>query len=127
MSSGNFNIIVYKKMIVSFHKEQCFSLMCLILLLINFSCLYRTVRLSSPTLNYFIIAGAILMYASIFFYLLPTEDMTVVKARCVVRKINTVDLEIFMLGNFCMINFHAEKFRRNNPLPCYINSVHAFS
>ena len=30
----------------------------------------------------------------------------------------TVDLEIFVLTNFCMINFRVEMFRRNDPLPC---------
>jgi hypothetical protein len=33
------------------------------------------------------IAGAVLMYISIFFYLLPTDSKNVVKARCVVRKL----------------------------------------
>lgn len=47
----------------------------------------RTVRLSSPNLNYFIIAGAILMYISIGFYLLPTRSEVVVHARCVVCRL----------------------------------------
>ena len=44
----------------------------------------RIVRLSSPTLNYFIIAGTIFMYASIFFFLLPANEMEVIVVRCVV-------------------------------------------
>ena len=74
---------------MSFLAVQYFSL---ILLLHDFR-LFRTVRLSSPTLNYFIIVGAVLMYTSIFFYLLPTEDEAVVKARCVVREVNTDELQ----------------------------------
>ena len=35
-------------------------------------------------MNYFIIAGAALMYTSIFFYLLPSTDENVVWARCIV-------------------------------------------
>ena len=29
----------------------------------------------------------------------------------------TVDLEVFVLGSFGMINFMLKNFRRNNPLP----------
>ena len=63
------------------------------------SCLhYRTVRLSSPNLNYFIVVGAILMYVSIGFYLLPTKSNTVVHARCVVgRKLVHVDISVEMM------------------------------
>lgn len=46
----------------------------------------KTVRLSSPNLNYFIIAGTILMYISIGFYLLPTRSEVVVHARCVLQR-----------------------------------------
>ena len=40
---------------------------------------------------------------------------------------NTIDLEIFVLGNFRMINFHVENFRRNNPYHGNVNSAHKFS
>ena len=43
-------------------------------------------KLSSPKLNYFIIAGAMLMYMSVYFYLLPVEDTVVVQARCIVSQ-----------------------------------------
>ena len=45
---------------------------------------YRLVKLSSPNLNYFIIIGAVLMYVSIFFYILPVTDKDVVLASCIV-------------------------------------------
>ena len=45
---------------------------------------YRVVRLSSPTLNFFIAVGAFMMYASIFFYLLPTDSEKIAKFHCVV-------------------------------------------
>ena len=45
-------------------------------------------RLSSPTLNYLTIIGAVLMYASVFLYLLPTETKFAVKVRCVVRELS---------------------------------------
>ena len=44
----------------------------------------RLVKLSSPNLNYFIIIGAVLMYISIFFYILPIIDTDVVFASCIV-------------------------------------------
>ena len=58
---------------------------------------HRTVKLSSPTLNYFIIGGAILMYVSIFFYLLPTKNEDVVKARCVVREMIYMQLHVVII------------------------------
>ena len=48
-------------------------------------CIYRLVKLSSPNLNYFIIIGAVLMYISIFFYILPVTNTDVVLASCIVR------------------------------------------
>ena len=45
---------------------------------------YRVVKLSSPKLNYLIIIGAVLMYCSIYFYLLPIVHMDVVLASCIV-------------------------------------------
>ena len=44
-------------------------------------------KLSSPNLNYFIITGAVLMYCSIYFYLLPTVHKDVVLASCIVSTI----------------------------------------
>ena len=48
---------------------------------------HRLIKISSPKLNYFIIAGAMLMYASIYFYLLPVTRIAVVQARCIVSLI----------------------------------------
>ena len=50
--------------------------------IIIFSC--RLVKLSSPNLNYFIIIGAVLMYSSIYFYLLPVVNKNVLLASCIV-------------------------------------------
>ena len=44
----------------------------------------RLIKLSSPKLNYFIIVGAMLMYVSVYFYLLPVMDTIAVEARCIV-------------------------------------------
>lgn len=46
--------------------------------------LCRIVKLTSPNLNYFIIAGAIIMYASTFFYVLPTTSVVLIQACCIV-------------------------------------------
>lgn len=53
---------------------------------------YKVVKLSSPKLNYFIIAGAMLMYISIIFYLLSNTDESITLARCIVSN-----------GHHCMI------------------------
>ena len=45
----------------------------------------RLVKLTSPSLNYFIILGAVLMYASMIFAILPSVKEQVVQARCIVR------------------------------------------
>ena len=42
-------------------------------------------------------------------------------------RINTVDLKIFMLRNFCMINICVEIFVGMTPYHVNDNSVHAFS
>ena len=46
--------------------------------------LCRALKVTSPKLNYFIIAGAILMYISIGFYLMPTKSEDLSLARCMV-------------------------------------------
>ena len=56
---------------------------------------YRVVRLSSPTLNLFIAVGAFMMYASIFFYLLPTDSEKIAKFHCVV----SLDFLLKISGN----------------------------
>ena len=40
--------------------------------------------MTSPNLNYFIIAGAMLIYVSIYFYLMPATSRKLALARCVV-------------------------------------------
>ena len=51
---------------------------------INHKLIFRAVKLSSPNLNYVIIAGSMLMYISIFIYLLPYSEESIVLARCIV-------------------------------------------
>ena len=46
--------------------------------------LARVVRLSSVNLNYAILFGALLMYLSVYTYLVPTISPNPVKAMCVV-------------------------------------------
>lgn len=45
-------------------------------------CFHRIIRLTSPNLNYFIIAGCFIMYASIFIRLMPSTDKIVNYVRC---------------------------------------------
>ena len=42
----------------------------------------RVIRLTSPNLNYFIIAGSYIMYTSIFIRLMPSTTETVNYFRC---------------------------------------------
>ena len=46
---------------------------------------HRIVKLSSPSLNYFIILGAFLMYSSIYFFLVPSLNPVIVLTGCLVR------------------------------------------
>lgn len=50
---------------------------------------HRIVKLSSPNLNYFIIAGALLMYVSVYFHFLPDRSMggKIAQVRCVVSNV----------------------------------------
>jgi hypothetical protein len=52
------------------------------------------VKLSSPNLNYIIIAGAILMYASVYIYLLPSETEIFTHVRCIVSQLGRKCLEV---------------------------------
>ena len=45
----------------------------------------RIVKLSSPNLNYLIIIGAMFMYLSVYFHLMPVTSANAVQARCIVR------------------------------------------
>ena len=47
----------------------------------------RIVKLTSPNLNYFTIAGTVLMYASTYFYLLPETSEPIIVARCIVSNL----------------------------------------
>ena len=40
------------------------------------------VRLGSPTLNYFIVGGALVMYVSVLFYVMPTDTADTTSAFC---------------------------------------------
>ena len=42
----------------------------------------RLIRLSSPTLNYFIVGGSLVMYTSVLFYVAPTYSMEATSAIC---------------------------------------------
>ena len=55
------------------HKQYC----CIIIF-------NRVVRLTTPSLNYIIISGALLMYISVLIGLLPTTDQNVIKMQCIV-------------------------------------------
>ena len=48
--------------------------------------LRRLIRLSSPTLNYFIVGGALVMYTSVLFYVAPTYTMNATSALSNVSK-----------------------------------------
>ncbi len=45
---------------------------------------HRIVRLTSPNLNYFILLGALLVYGTIFVYLIRTTNPQIFKIRCYV-------------------------------------------
>ena len=47
---------------------------------------YRIVRLISPNLNYLIIAGAIMLYASVYFFLVSSTDPFLVTFSCHVSR-----------------------------------------
>ena len=46
----------------------------------------RVVRLTSPNLNYLVIAGAVLLYVSIFFWVTPADNKGIATTLCNVRK-----------------------------------------
>ena len=45
---------------------------------------FRIVKLTSPKLNYLIIAGTITMYMSVLFYLIPTTSPSIAQLSCLV-------------------------------------------
>ena len=53
----------------------------------NMPFFYRIVKISSPSLNYFIILGAFLMYSSIYFFLFPSLNPVIVLTGCLVSTI----------------------------------------
>ena len=58
----------------------------------------RIVKLTSPNLNYFTIAGTVLMYASTYFYLLPETSEPVIVARCIVSSLEHINCNIHELS-----------------------------
>ena len=51
----------------------------------SLSCEYsRVIRLTTPLLNYVIVGGAVFMYVSVFFGVLPTIQRAVVHMQCIV-------------------------------------------
>ena len=72
-----------------------------------FAC--RVVRLTSPNLNYFIIAGSYIMYASIFIRLIPSVDQTVNEVICNVScdQLPTLLLKsLILVTKLCKQCFH---------------------
>ena len=49
-----------------------------------FAC--RIVKMTSPNLNYVIVAGALLMFISVYIDLIPTTDSAIVYTQCIVRR-----------------------------------------
>ena len=80
--------------------------------------MHRIVKISSPSLNYFIILGALLMYISIYFYLFPSLDTDIVLAGCIVgypSKYIYIDLIVSLnsckLGSLLLdIHLHLELY-----------------
>ena len=56
----------------------------IMIIIMPFIC--RVVKLTSPNLNYVIIAGALLMFLSVYINLIPTINSRAVYAQCIVRK-----------------------------------------
>ena len=44
--------------------------------------MYRLIKLSSPNLNYLIIAGALILYVDVYLLVVPTTDRLVVRVLC---------------------------------------------
>ena len=54
---------------------------------------YRLVRLTSPNLNYFIIAGAVIFYSSVYtFFYVPQTSLEVVAIVCNVSRLNSSNM-----------------------------------
>lgn len=60
-------------------------------------------KISSPSLNYFIILGAFLMYSSIYFFLFPSLNPVVVLTGCLVSTLIIVNIVIAIIT--ATINF----------------------
>ena len=87
-----FNIIFRKRKLVKLFKNS--ELM--FLYLYN-----RIVKISSPSLNYFIILGASIMYSSIYFFLLPSLNHVVVLTGCLV----STNMTRYYIPQFtCIVN-----------------------
>ena len=59
------------------------------LIIITDVLIFRAIHLTSPTLNYIITIGALTMYLSVIFALIPTKEKTSIKALCAVSKIHS--------------------------------------
>lgn len=66
------SIISTEMVIILWQNSSCYSFF------------HRIVKISSPSLNYFIILGAFLMYSSIYFFLVPSLNPVVVLTGCLV-------------------------------------------
>ena len=58
----------------------------------------RTIRLTSPNLNYVIILGVVLINASVFFYIMPAYSMDLQTIFCNVSLLLVSDDLLFMLA-----------------------------
>ena len=63
----------------------------------NFAlCIYRIVRLTTPTLNYVIVGGSLLMYLSVFIGLLPAKQECLFMAQCLVGSMASLGIALYM-------------------------------
>ena len=58
------------------------------------------IRLSSPNLNYFIITGAVAMYASVLFYIIPVLSEEAATVTCNVEPSLSLSLALFLSLSF---------------------------
>ena len=57
----------------------------------------RVIRLTTPVLNYVIIMGALLMYLSVFFGVLPSTEESIVRMQCLVRRTTHSSLDTMII------------------------------
>lgn len=58
--------------------------------------MYRLIRLTSPTLNYFICCGALMLYISVYFYAIHSTESDIATILC-----NVSQLFVYLFYVFC--------------------------